>query len=145
MFKTMLWTLILGVGILFGLQVFSVFYNHVKIQNTFDGISANLTQSSEEEIRQKLKSLMIIQQVDFKVLPDTFFQNLNISKHGSKVSISSFYSVDVWVFGKPDIQVPNPNAEVEDAEYIQNDISILDKIRLAAVVSFSFSPSAKTP
>ena len=139
MFKILFWLGLVGSAVLVAAQSIPVYYNNVKVENTFQGIVQNLVQQSEADIRNKIQKLMMIQSVNLEGLPDAFFENLIIKKENGKLTLSSQYDVTVWVLGEP---------EYMDADEIDEEgenISWVDRIKQLARIDFDFMPFAETP
>ncbi|PCI03545.1 MAG: hypothetical protein COB79_00790 [Zetaproteobacteria bacterium] len=139
MFKVLFWFGLIGGSVLVAAQTIPVYYNNIKIENTFQGISQKLVQKSEADIRSRIRRLLNVQSVNLEVLPDTFFENLAIKKENGKFTLSSEYHVTVWVLGKP------KDIEVDERYEEEQDISLIEKIKHSARIDFDFLPFAKTP
>jgi len=139
MFKVLFWFGLIGGSVLVAAQTIPVYYNNIKIENTFQGISQKLVQKSEADIRSRIRRLLNVQSVNLEVLPDTFFENLTIKKENGKFTLSSEYHVTVWVLGKP------KDIEVDERYEEEQDISLIEKIKHSARIDFDFLPFAKTP
>ncbi len=138
MFKIFFWLGLLGVGIFVGGQVIPIYYNNLKIQNTFEGTILNLGSQDESNISKRIPDLLDVQGVDLKELPDEFFKNLIIHKEDGKLKISSKYHVVLWLLGEPLSVDPG-------ADYSESDVAPMDKLRLRARMDFDFSPFAESP
>ncbi|HID36168.1 MAG TPA: DUF4845 domain-containing protein [Ghiorsea sp.] len=139
MFKVLFWLGLIGGSVLVAAQTIPVYYNNMKIENAFQGISQKLVQKSEADIRSRILRLLNVQSVNLEVLPDTFFENLTIKKENGKFTLSSEYHVTVWVLGKP------KDIEVDERYEEEQDISLIEKIKYSARIDFDFLPFAKTP
>ena len=138
MFKIAFWLGLLAAGILVGSKVIPVYYDNLKIQNIFEGVSQNLSNSSETDAKNRVTELLQIQSVDVQALPKEFFKNLVITKKNGKLNISSSYHVRLWLLGAPQSVDP-------DEDYAEKDVAPMDKLRLRARLDFDFSPAATTP
>jgi len=139
MFKVLFWLGLIGGSVLVAAQTIPVYYNNMKIENAFQGISQKLVLKSEADIRSRILRLLNVQSVNLEVLPDTFFENLTIKKENGKFTLSSEYHVTVWVLGKP------KDIEVDERYEEEQDISLIEKIKYSARIDFDFLPFAKTP
>ncbi len=138
MFKIAFWLGLLVAGVLVGSKVIPVYYDNIKLQNIFEGVTENLLKTSEAKIILRIQDLIDIQGVNRQALPQEFFDHLSVVKNDGKLSVSSAYHVTVWLLGPPEMVDPNK-------EYAEKDIPPMDKLRLRARLDFDFSPYAETP
>jgi len=138
MFKLLFWLTLIGGSIFVGAQVIPVYYNNLRIGNVFEGVTQNMNDKSENEVRGRITELFVIQSVDFKILPDDFIQNIVVNNENGKLQVSSEYHVVLWLLGKPQSVDP-------EEEYKESDVKPMDKIRLRARMDFDFAPSKQTP
>jgi len=138
MFKLLFWLALIGGGIFVGAQVIPVYYNNLRIENIFEGVAQNMNDKPENEVRGRITELLVIQSVDFKILPDDFIQNIVVNNENGKLQVSSEYHVVLWLLGKPQSVGP-------EEEYKESDVKPMDKIRLRARMDFDFAPSKQTP
>ncbi len=138
MFKIAFWVSVLAAIVLVGSKVIPVYYDNLKIQNIFEGVTQNLVNSSVDDVKKRVMELLKIQSVDTQALPQTFFENLEVSKRDGKLHVSSSYHVRIWLLGAP--QSINP-----DEEYDEKDVAFMDKLKLRARLDFDFAPAAITP
>ncbi len=138
MLKLLFWLGLIGGGVFVGGQVLPVYYNNMKIENIFAGVSQNMAASPEEDIKGRINELFRIQSVDVKALPEEFFDNLRIDKNGGKIQVSTEYHIVLWLLGKPQSVDP-------DEKYLESEVAPMDKLRLRARMDFDFAPSEETP
>ncbi len=138
MFKWLFLLGLIGGGVFVGGQVIPVYYNNLKIQNIFEGVTQNLENKSLDELGRRVDELFSIQTIDEKILPPEFHENLSIINENGKIKIGSEYHVTLWLLGKPTSVNP-------DEEYAEVDVKGMDKLRLRTRLDFDFAPYAETP
>jgi len=134
MIKLMFILAILGGGAWVGYNIFPVFNAKWKVQDTFKGITQNMAENTETEIRNRLPDLFRVKYLNHDDLPQEFYDNLSITATGSSVTISSSYHVTLWLLGP--LQSANPN------EYNEVDLKGMDKLRAKARVDYDFEVRA---
>lgn len=138
MFKLAFWGGLIALAVLAASKLIPVYYDNLKIQNIFEGVTQNIPNRSPSEVKNRVNELLKIQSVDIQALPKDFFENLSIVKQDGKLSIASSYHVVVWFFGEPQSVDP-------DEDYAEKDVAPMDKLRLRARMDIDFSPHAITP
>lgn len=138
MLKLGFWVLLMVAVVGSAYQVMPIYYNNIKVENTFEGVVANLTDSPIDKTKARLSRLLDSQNVDLSALPEEFFENLVINKEEGRLSISSEYHIVVWLLGEPTSIDP-------DGEYLESDVEFMDKLRLKARLDLDFAPSRITP
>jgi len=138
MIKMMFWGAIIGAGVVYGYMIIPVYNAYWKVQDTFDGVSHSMADSSESAIRRRLPDLFKIKYLASGEVPEEFYDNLEIKVENGSVEISSFYHVTVWFIGP--VEGVDPNSDYED-----KDLKGMDKLRARLRQDFDFEPYAKTP
>jgi len=138
MIKIMFWLVLIGAGVLVGYKIIPVYNANWKIQDTFESVTRNMADETENAIRKRLPDLFHIKYLARGDVPKEFYDNIVIRADGGKVEISSEYAVTVWILG--------PVEDVDpDSEYEESDLKGMDKIRHKARQDFYFEPYAETP
>ena len=136
--KMIFWLAVIGAAGWVAVAVTNVYYLEWKAQDVFDGITHNMSSKSVPEIQAKIPELYRLASIQHGDLPQEFYDNLLILATGSKVDISTFYHVTVWLIGPP--EGVNPDEEYDDA-----DLKGFDKVRAKLRMDFDFAPSSSTP
>jgi hypothetical protein len=138
MIKLLIWLALIGAGVMAGYKIIPVYNAQWKVQDTFEALSRNMADETENKIRRRLPELLKIKYLAKGDVPDAFYENIIIKADGSRVEISSHYHVTVWLLG--------PVEDVDpDFEYTEADLKGMDKIRHKLRYDFDFEPYAKTP
>jgi len=135
------WGFLLGLiaaGVFVGGQVIPVYYNNMKIENVFEGVTTSLADQNVSKVKGRMFELLDIQNIDRKSLPKTFFENLEVTKDEGKLQVGSTYHIRLWLLGEP--KSVNP-----DQDYKESDVKGMDKLRLKLRMDFDFAPFAETP
>jgi len=138
MFKLAFWGGLIAVTVLVASKLIPVYYDNMKIQNIFEGVSQNMSNSSVSDVKGRIRELLKIQSVDTQALPHSFFENMAVTKDNGKLIVESNYHVIVWFLGEPQSVDP-------DEEYAEKDVEPMDKLRLRTRMDIDFSPHAQTP
>jgi len=138
MFKLMFWCAIIGAGVVYAYMIIPVYNAYWKVQDTFEGVSRSMADSSESRIRARLPDLFKVKYLTVGEVPQEFYDNLEIKTEGGRVEISSFYHVTVWLIGPVEGVDPNSN-------YEEKDLKGMDKLRAKLRQDFDFEPYAETP
>jgi len=134
----MIWGIILGGAGLYAAAVWPIYSTYWKTQDTFDGIVKNLSELSEQSIRERLPELLRTQYLNPNELPDEFYDHLEITSDGNGyVKITSEYHVTAWFLGKPEQTEDTAN----DAKTVQ---SKWDHIRRQWKEEFEMKPYAES-
>ncbi|HXH73119.1 MAG TPA: DUF4845 domain-containing protein [Mariprofundaceae bacterium] len=129
---------ILAGGVWYGYNVLPVYNAEWKIQDAFDAISRDMTNSSEQDIRSRLPDLFHIKYLAYNDVPKEFYDNIRIDVSNGRVNISSSYHVTVWLLGP--VQSVDPNSD-----YAPSDLKGMDRLRAKLRLDFDFEPHAETP
>jgi len=112
-FTMLIWGIILGGGGLYATAIWPIYSTYWKTQDTFDGIVRNLSELSEQTIRDRLPELLRTQYLNAKSLPDDFYKHLEVISDGNGyVKIKSEYHVTAWFLGQPDQTVDESGGDV---------------------------------
>ncbi len=137
MIKMMFWGAIIAAGVIYGYMIIPVYNAYWKVQDTFEGVSRSMADSSESAIRERLPDLFHIKYLAAGEVPQEFYDNLEIKAADGRVEISSFYHVTVWLIGP--VEGVDPNSD-----YTESDLKGMDKLRAKLRQDFDFEPYAKT-
>jgi len=136
--KFLVLLVVLAGGIWYGYTILPVYNAEWKIQDTFEAVSRDMTDATEEDIRARLPTLFHIQYLDPKDVPREFYSNIHIEVSDGRVSISSSYHVTVWPLGP--VQSVDP-----DSDYDPSQLKGMDLLRAKLRRDFDFEPHAETP
>jgi len=136
--KFMLLLAVLAGGTWYGYNIIPVYNAEWKIQDAFDAISREMTDDSEQEIRQRLPDLFHIKYLAHDDVPQEFYDNIRIDTSGGQIKISSSYHVTVWLLGP--VQSVDP-----DSDYDPSELKGMDRLRDKLRQDFDFEPYAETP
>ena len=138
MIKMMFWGAIIAAGVIYGYMVIPVYNAYWKIQDTFEGVTRSMADSSEDEIRRRLPDLFKVKYLAYNDVPQEFYDNLEVKSDNGRVEISSYYHVTVWFLGP--VEGVDP-----DSDYTESDLKGMDKLRAKLRQDFDFEPYAETP
>jgi len=109
----MIWGLILSGAGLYAAAVWPIYNTYWKTQDTFDGVVKNLSELSEQSIRERLPQLLRTQYLNPNELPEEFYKHLEIVSDGNGyVKISSEYHITAWFLGEPEQAASESNEGV---------------------------------
>jgi len=135
--KLMFILAVLGFGSWSAYVIFPVYSTYWQVQDAFEAMSHNMSDQSADTVRARLPEIFRIKYIAKDDLPEEFYDNLEIKADGSRVELSSYYTVTVWLFG-----------EVQDADpedYSVDELKGLDLLRDKGRLDFEFEPIAATP
>ena len=136
-FSMMIWGIIFGALGIYATAMWPVYSAYWKVQGTFDGVAKNLSELSEQDIRERLPKLLRTQYLNPKSLPAEFYDHLEIEADGEGyVKISSSYHVMVWFLGEP--------AVVESESGVTQPLSFVDQWRDKLNHMAEFRPYAES-
>ena len=135
MISILFWLGLVGFAVWNGAQVFHAHYVNWKIQDVFEGVTANMGNANEFDVRERLPKLYKINYLAPSDLSQEFHDNLLIRREGSMLEISSIYSVVIWPLG-PVQQLD------EKGGYEPNELEGMDSLRDKLRIDIEFEPYA---